>query len=225
MERYFHLGDKRRRFIPQLFEEWDKVICDYESNINNDLPYAYGERPNIGLLALAARSIGGYPLEEYATEKGSKLSKKTGRADLWIQDKNANGWDFEAKHLWKSLFQPRYLSSVTIERLNEAVEDVKELRFPSKYQAGLVFLALYAKSKKRVSYTLNRFDDGVSEFKDRLRDLHSTLKSGKHKGDHFIAAHFTTPDLLKSTRSKSEYGGYDYYGGTVAVSRFWKRRK
>ncbi len=221
----FILGDKRRRFIPQLFEEWDKIICDYENKLDNDLPYAYGERTNVGILALAAKRIGGYPLEEYSTVKGSKKDKGAGRADLWIRDKNENGWDFEAKHLWRSFFRPRNLTSVTAEYLDEAVYDVKQLTYPSRYQVGLVFLTLYTRSNKEVEHTLNRFDGGVSEFKDKLRDLHSKLESGGYEGEHYIAAHFATLDLLNSTKSNDDNSWHDYYGGIVAICRFWEPEK
>ena len=47
-------GIKKGGFLYSIFESWHKTLEDYENKYPWDLAYTYGERTNVGLLALAA---------------------------------------------------------------------------------------------------------------------------------------------------------------------------
>ena len=97
---------KNERFShwESLIEEWHLAInryCRITKN-ENDAPYWYNERANIGVLAGAAWRCGRVALEEFQNEKGNKSKKWVGRADLWIGYENGQEI-IEAKFKWLSL--------------------------------------------------------------------------------------------------------------------------
>jgi len=96
MNRFHFIGDKRKALVSRLLECWHKTLDKLEQVMS--VPYVYGERANVGILAMAAVRLGYLPFEEYSCKKGYGRGQWKGRADLRLY-KNEGGtyFDFEAK--------------------------------------------------------------------------------------------------------------------------------
>ena len=129
MQLFRFQGDRRRSYIYDLLESWHAVLCDLETAMAYwDLPYVYGERPNLGILAAAATRIGYVPFEEYSAEKGRGKSRQLGRADLWLAtNEGLKQFDFEAKHIPLS-FQTKKLAKTIQRHLDIAAKDASDIR-------------------------------------------------------------------------------------------------
>lgn len=86
----------------RLLESWLDVHRRYCAGASLDHPWAYDERPQIGLLSNAAVLIGGIALEEWGTEKIFDQDKKSyGRNDLWLRlrpSSKENDYSIESKY-------------------------------------------------------------------------------------------------------------------------------
>ena len=225
MEEPFILGDKRHRFIWQLLNSWDRVLCDYDDGVESETPYYFGERTNIGILAMAAERIGGFTFEAYSTEKGHKADLYSGRGDLKIQDSNENMWDFEAKHIWTPFIEHKDLKAKVEECLLDAIEDVDAHMSTDANKVGIVFLAPYIESKRMYTENVKRYEERIEQFKTDLCDIYSELKSGEVEGSHSVAAHFCTQDKMKRMRVQNRRGVYEYYPGIAVICNFRQIRK
>ena len=68
--KYLAMDMRRPLLIKNLIEKWDETLRDFESVMTvEDLPYIYGERTNIGLLAVASTKIGFIALDGRNAEK------------------------------------------------------------------------------------------------------------------------------------------------------------
>lgn len=159
-------GDRRRsttRDIQKLLVSWDGVLCDLEDAMAPwGLPYAYGERPSLGILAAAAARIGFVPFEEYSADKGRGKSRRSGRADLWLATKSGErAYDFEAKYIPRSFNSKRLVT--TLERhLDIAAKDASSLTYKSDCTIGIVFVSPYGATHK--GFDPDPFWDQLSDF-------------------------------------------------------------
>lgn len=141
--KYFTMDMRRPQLIKNLLEKWDQTLRDFEKVITvEDLPYVYGERTNIGLLAAAATKTGFIVLEEYALQKRQGRQYKPGRADLWLYNAE-NSLDISIEAKCKELsWNSKRVAELIKPILEDAVHDVEEVR-PSegaKYSLGIVFI-------------------------------------------------------------------------------------
>jgi hypothetical protein len=97
----------RRAGWESLLRRWSGMIITYttsgDEDVEDDVPYWYGERPLTGLLAAAAwRQRGsGWSLEEFAGLRGKRLKTTSGRGDLWL-GLGSRTYTIEAKVKWLS---------------------------------------------------------------------------------------------------------------------------
>ncbi len=138
--KYLEIDGRRRPIFSELIRKWDQTLRKYEQVMKEeDLPYVYGERPNLGILATAATKLGFITLEEYETKRKGKY----GRADLWMYNETLNiDVSVESKFVklsWKS----KKLAEKIGKKLDSAVEEVKEVDEDSHYSLGLVFILPY----------------------------------------------------------------------------------
>ena len=191
MQLFRFQGDRRRSFIHELLESWDGVLRDLEAAMAGwDLPYVYGERPNLGILAAAATRIGYVPFEEYSAEKGRGKSRRLGRADLWLATKNgAKAFDFEAKYIQLS-FRNKKLAKTIQRHLNIAATDASEISYKSDCSIGIIFTSPYGA-------ILENFDP--DPFWDQLSDL-------KQYGGNFCAFHICESEIWSRTDYKDRPG-------------------
>lgn len=182
MEKLFWFeGDRRRPVIEDLLISWDGVLRDLETAMETwDLPYVFGERPNLGILAVAATRIGHVPFEEYSAEKGRGKSRRTGRADLWLATKNGiREFDIEAKCIQVS-FRSKRLSKTVRHHLDIAAQDASDILNKSDKTIGIVFISPYG---------ARREDFDTSFFWDQLCDM-------SQYGGNFCALHICAPEIL-----------------------------
>ena len=176
-------GDRRRsttRDIQELLVSWDGVLRDLEEAMAPwDLPYVYGDRPSLGILAAAAARIGFVPFEEYSADKGRGKSRRSGRADLWLATQSgARAYDFEAKYIPRSFNSKRLVT--TLERhLDIAAKDAYSLTYKSDCTVGIVFVSPYGATHKG-------FDP--DPFWEQLSDL-------RQYGGDVCALHICKPEI------------------------------
>jgi len=150
------------------------------------LPYVYGERPNLGILAAAATWIKYVPFEEYSAEKGRGKSRRLGRADLWLSTKNgAKAFDFEAKYISPS-FHSKKLAKTIQYHLDIAAQDASDITYKADCTVAIVFVSPYGAIRE---------DFHPDRFWDQLSDL-------KQYGGDLCAFHICKPEI---------WGETDYY--------------
>jgi len=208
MKPFEFTGDQPKVFIRKLFKlfnQWHDLLRQYEEmmSADKDLPYWHTERTNTGLLAAAAVKLCYVAIEEYSAERGTRVKKRAGRADLWICDDEGRGYDFEVKQYWASLHTPK-ITGIKRE-LNRAKIDVSNLRYPSKNRIALVFVIPRF-------LTSNKFD--VDEFRETILDT-------KRIGCSFSALHLCPKQIFEECRSLED-SKYYYYPGIAAIGQYVK---
>ena len=191
MQLFRFQGDRRHSFIYNLLARWDRVLRDLEAAMAPwDLPYVYGERPNLGILAAAATRIGYIPFEEYSAEKGRGKSRRKGRADFWLATENGTrAFDFEAKYIQPS-FRSKRLARTIQRHLDMASKDAADIRYKSDCTIGIVFISPYGATYKDFSSNL---------FWNQLSDL-------SQYGGGFCAFHICAPEIWSRTDSQDRPG-------------------
>jgi hypothetical protein len=116
-----------------ILEYWFSYLKAYCDAFENEAPYFYGERPNIGLFSAAAWKANFIALEEFSHPK---RGQKHSRCDLWIYQKGRRYKDdlIEAKQAWS-------INSAE-KKLKEAQKDAHKIRKHNDYnRIGLLFLS------------------------------------------------------------------------------------
>jgi hypothetical protein len=218
---------RKGRFLQSLFTTWDRLLVRASSHLNNtespDHPFWYGERTNIGWVALAAFKKGWLPIQEPSITRrkierrngSARTHKITGRSDLWIVRGRGDQqvfYDFEAKESDLSLHAltnedndfafPKDIR----EKLRAAVRDVcnKDADLSGDKGIGSVFLRLYVSKhtdKRDLIIAIRRFTDGIS---NSLRELDAD----------FMALHIAPYSIIK--RVANSYEG-DYFDLGLAI--------
>jgi len=191
MKLFWFQGDRRRSLIHDLLVSWNDVLCDLEGAMRTwDLPYVYGERPNLGILAAAATRIGYVPFEEYSAEKGRGKSRRKGRADLWLARKNGmKAFDFEAKYIQLS-FRSKRLGRTIRRHLDMAAKDATDIRYKSENTIGVIFVSPYGAIHKDFSPDL----------------FWSQLSNLSQYGGDFCAFHICSPEIWSRTDYRDRPG-------------------
>lgn len=202
MNNFEFIGDHRRTFIYELFRSWHNTLVRYENALAEigDLPYWYGERTNVGLLAAAAIRIEAFPIEEYSISRGKGANRSIGRADLWIRSPNGTTYDFEAKQKFVSLNFNK-VANIIRPLLSGAVMDAKELSGRSDFSIGIVFVVPYVSESSQIK---------LSAFKEQIIDITSY-------GGDFAAIHFCNETIWRNLSIE----GY-VYPGIAVVGRYVK---
>lgn len=200
MQLFRFQGDRRRslvRDMHNLLAEWDHVLCDLEPAMAPwGLPYVYGERPNLGILAAAATRIGYVPFEEYSADKGRGKNQRLGRADLWLTRENgAEAFDIEAKYILVSFHSSR-ITSAAEHHLDIAAQDASDIRYKSDCTIGIVFMSPYGATR-------HGFDP--DPFWDQLSDL-------RKYGADFCALHICKPEIWGETDDHKDRPGLAVVG-------------
>ena len=190
MKYFYHkpTHDAERKFTQALMTSWDSTLRKYERKWakGSYLPYVYGERANIGILAVAAAMIKAFPFEEFSITKGRGHQKHTGRADLEILGKGNQLWHIEAKRLQKSFRRHDFFDAVR-DKLDEAATQAKSVTEGSDLKMGIVFVIPYG---IKDPYSQRRhFVEGISDLKSLKAD--------------FSSIHFANPDLYQKVHENS----------------------
>lgn len=179
------------KFTGRLLSEWNGTLCGYENEYRRiwpddcDLPYLYKEIPQVGLLAIAAREIGGFPLMEWGSLK--KVVKGTprrkGRQDLEIIYEDKIYW-LEAKYCEPTIkLGPDYFMTKIRDSLAAAKEAVRERDGRAVKRLAITFV---------VPKSVRTDTQWKEEVKDKIREL--VQRSPKY----FAGFHHCNPSVLAS---------------------------
>ena len=91
----------RLQWMILILRRWGCLVDDYCQAHDNDVPYHYSERTNVGLLGAAAWAVGSGAgsVLEYACIRRSQDGRMAGWADLYLYDRT-NSATIEAKQLY-----------------------------------------------------------------------------------------------------------------------------
>lgn len=178
MDDFLFIGDKRKALVFPLLECWHKTLNDLEQVMS--VPYVYGERTNVGILAMAAVRLGYLPFEEYACKKGYGRGQWKGRADLRVyKDEGGVYFDFEAKCPQMISIRSKEVAGSVERELSKACAEIK-VGDRSENSAGIVFLR-FNRAKKET------FESDIRGF------WHQLQHRGSYDGD-FCALHVCSTD-------------------------------
>lgn len=187
----FYGSSKRAKDYRSLFGKWHDLLSWSALRLSKtdspDHPFWYGERTNVGWIALAAYEEGWLPIQEPSITRKKKIrsrgkirtKKIAGRSDLWIlkgQGKNQTLIDLEAKEAdmslqsFLALEKPFSFPGDIRAKLKAAVRDVsnKHTEIKGDVGIGIVFIRLYLRNNStnaapRVQMTaLNQFKDWIT---------------------------------------------------------------
>jgi hypothetical protein len=141
----------------RVLEQWIKIQSEFDA-ANEEGPFNYTERPQVGFLAAAIWRANGMALEEWKTEKvgggsGAESNAYNGRCDLWFnttsKPKDSDfGWYLEAKHLWMRGSEiARWLGDPELNGLEQAIASAKRRKSPEG-RLGCVFISVFLDGKK-----------------------------------------------------------------------------
>ncbi len=210
--------------LRSLFKRWDSLLHWIDGYMKHpkwpDLPFWYGERSNVGWLALAAYDKGLLSLQEPSVgrykrfrHRGKQRTKRgKGRGDLLIYEglgKHQKIFDFEAKqsdHNIELSFNKNIRAQLISALKSTQTKPIKE---QGNVGVGVVFLPLYFVRKKR-------------NLKDLRKPLNGFLRKVKREelgsvGADFIALHLAPTSIIKAVARANYYPKYPTYDVGIAV--------
>lgn len=160
-------------------ERWRKLFAAWRGHLqglwnflgHEEVPWAWGERTNVGLLASAhERTPNAWSMAELPFRRQAGGSDSAGRLDLWF---GGAGWSVhaEAKHVWAPTWGPERIET-TIQKLEAAREQAGHLvrHGWTNTVASLAFVVPYANWSKRT--TPEGLVDGFQTFEKSLWERH-----------------------------------------------------
>lgn len=108
---FIYVNENRLPGFGKLLESWFDIHRKFCDGNPLDHPWAYSERPQVGLLSNAAVLIGGISFEEWRTEKTSDQGNHYGRNDLWLRlEPRSEKRDYQIEAKYKRLALHRSVS-------------------------------------------------------------------------------------------------------------------
>lgn len=192
-EQGYKIKGKKLAHWKSILEEWLSLINRYCANIEDDAPYFYSERPNIGILSAAAWKAGFIALEEFAFPKRAKTRS---RCDLWIckMDPPYKEDLIEAKQAWG-------IGNADSTML-KAITDVRKINRKEYYnRIGLIFLTQGIHKKYE------------QEMDNKIQELIKTSKDMDYDALSWV--------FPKNKRTLSGGGQYKniYYPGVILLAK------
>lgn len=167
-----------------LFDGWRKQLRGLWDHLNQaEVPWAWSERTNVGLLASAhERSTGGWSMVELPIRRNRDEESTAGRFDLWL---GCDGWSVhaEAKQVWAPTWGRERIEN-TIQALNSAKSQVGDLvKLPwTKTVVSLAFVVPYT-SRPNLGNSEGLLEE-FHEFESQLWDRHD--KRSRTFQTHFV---------------------------------------
>ena len=203
---YSKTPSRIRQLVP-LFRTWNSLLSWATPRLafakKPECPFWYGERCQVGWLALAAYEAGWVPLQE---PNVSRKGKGEGRGDLSVMKgyrKKARYYDFECKFANLNLSTVKRKSFSKVDdirgKLGRAVKQTKSKKndYQGDVRVGLVFILLYTSKGTTKSDQIHLLND----FKTTC-----TTREGldQAKGD-FLALYIARHDSVNKV--VTEYAG------------------
>ncbi|MGD0591627.1 MAG: hypothetical protein ABSA44_12660 [Bacteroidota bacterium] len=134
-----------------------------------DVPWRYGERAQIGILALAIFSCGGFPFEEYVIRKRHKRRSNLhywGRNDLYFRYKS-NHYYVEAKYIESRLPPTNAGLNAITHSLERSCSDARKIRRHNIKRLGILFITSKYPRKihQRGAKVLPALRDNIKQWK------------------------------------------------------------
>ena len=146
------------RILSRVLEQWVKINirCARAWEADKHVPWWYGERALLGMLAAAVWLEGGIAFEEFSTRKRVGVKEAgpriyAGRQDLLI---HVRGEVFiaEAKSCWSDATSSETNLAVWIDkRLDAACADIQKTPSSGKKRLGLLFVTPYIRRSQSAS--------------------------------------------------------------------------
>ncbi len=130
------ISNPKLEFLRPVLECWFECIDRYNTvRGDNESPYWFDERANLGLLSAAAWMAEMVTLEQAPTKKQIEEGERNGRADLFIASGEERAY-LQATQRW-----PRVNHLNLSQALLDAVSDAKKISYTSDLRLGCLFVA------------------------------------------------------------------------------------
>lgn len=130
------ISNPRLEFLRPLLERWFDCIDRYNAvRGDNDTPYWYDEKANLGLLSAAAWMAEMITLQNTQTRKQIEEGERNARADLFIASSETRAY-LQATQRW-----PRVNGLNLTQALAEITSDAKRISYTSDLKLGCLFVA------------------------------------------------------------------------------------
>jgi hypothetical protein len=130
------ISNPRLEFLRPLLERWFDCIDRYNAvRGDNDTPYWYDEKANLGLLSAAAWMAEMVTLQNTQTRKQIEDGERNARADLLIASSEARAY-LQATQRW-----PRVNGLNLTQALAEITSDARRISYSSDLKLGCLFVA------------------------------------------------------------------------------------
>lgn len=130
------ISNPRLEFLRPLLERWFDCIDRYNAvRGDNDTPYWYDEKANLGLLSAAAWMAEMITLQNTQTRKQIEDGERNARADLLIASSEARAY-LQATQRW-----PRVNGLNLTQALAEITSDARRISYSSDLKLGCLFVA------------------------------------------------------------------------------------
>jgi hypothetical protein len=130
------ISNPRLEFLRPLLERWFDCIDRYNAvRGDNDTPYWYDEKANLGVLSAAAWMAEMVTLQNTQTRKQIEDGERNARADLLIASSEARAY-LQATQRW-----PRVNGLNLTQALAEITSDARRISYSSDLKLGCLFVA------------------------------------------------------------------------------------
>ncbi|MGK9452560.1 hypothetical protein ACSSZE_15080 [Acidithiobacillus caldus] len=154
------IKNKKLKAIEPMFKSWMKLNDRYNSNVEEDCTYFYGERSNCSILCAAAFNAGMVATMEVPIirkkRRGEGVGRGTGRYDMYLCCKGVE-YVFEMKQAWASI--------EVEEKLKIAEDQIRSIRKAYVNGVNKVALVFLAQGFHEQRYD----DDALKKHVDELR--------------------------------------------------------
>ncbi|MHC8355065.1 hypothetical protein ACYZTL_07490 [Pseudomonas sp. LB3P81] len=130
------ISNPKLEFLRPVLERWFDCIDRYNAvRGDNDMPYWYDEKANLGLLSAAAWMAEMVTLQHTPTRKQNEEGERNARADLFIATREERAY-LQATQRW-----PRVNSLNLTQALADITSDARRISYVSDLKLGCLFVA------------------------------------------------------------------------------------
>jgi hypothetical protein len=149
------ISNPKLEFLRPVLERWFDCIDRYNAvRGDNDTPYWFDEKANLGLLSAAAWMAELVTLQHTATRKQNEEGERNVSADLFIASADERAY-IQATQRW-----PKVKSLNLTQPLLDATSDAKRISYASDLKLGCLFVA---PQKAQQSATPEELQDMIDE--------------------------------------------------------------
>lgn len=190
------IKNKTLKKIEPIFKSWMKLNDRYNSHIEEDCAYFYGERSNCSILCAAAFNAGMVATMEVPIirkkRRGEGVGRGTGRYDMYLFYKGGE-YVFEMKQAWASIEVEDKIKNAEAQ-----IGSIRKAHVNGVNKVALVFLAQ--------GFHEQRYDD------DALKKHIDELNKRKHDG----VVHYY-PVATRNLHGGGKFSKYVYPGVSILM--------